>query len=68
MEREKLQQIDLRTRKLMAIHKAIHPRDDIDKLYVSRKEGRRGYASIENTVDASIRRFEDYIKKKAMKD
>ena len=45
------------------MHKALHPRDDIDKLYVSRKEEERGFASIENRVDASIRGREDYMKK-----
>ena len=48
-------------RKLMTMHKALHPRDDVDGLYVSRKEGGRGLASIEDTVDASIQRLEDYI-------
>ena len=38
------------------------PRDDIDRLYVSRKGG-RGFASIENCVDASMRALEDDIKK-----
>ena len=47
----------------MTMHKALHPRDDVDRLYVSRKEGRRGLASIEDTVDASIQRGEDYIEK-----
>ena len=45
------------------MHKALHPRDDVDKLYVSRKEGGRGHASIEDSVDASIQRLEDYIQK-----
>ena len=61
--REELKQMDQRTRKLMTMHKAIHPRDDVDRLYVSRKEGGRGLASIEDTVDASIQRLEDYIEK-----
>ena len=52
--REKLKQIDQRTRKLMSMHKALHPRDDVDRLYVSRKEGGRGLTSIEDSVDASI--------------
>ena len=43
------------------MHKALHPRDDVDRLYVSRKEGGRGLASIEDTVDASIQRLEDNI-------
>ena len=61
--REELKQIDQRTRKLMTMHKALHPRDDVDRLYVSREEGGRGLASIEDTVDASIQRLENYIEK-----
>ena len=61
--REELKQMDQRTRKLMTMHKALHPRDDVDRLYVSRKEGGRGLASVEDSVDASIQRLEDYIEK-----
>ena len=61
--RNELKQMDQRTRKPMTLHKALHPRDDVDKLYVSRKEGGRGLASIEDSVDASIQRLEDYIQK-----
>ena len=43
------------------MHKALHSRDDVDRLYVSRKEG--GLASIENSVDASIQQPKDYIQK-----
>ena len=38
------------------MHKALHPRDDVDRLCVSRKEGGRGFTSIEDSVDASIQR------------
>ena len=55
--------MDQRTRKLMTMHKALHPKDDADRLYVPRKEGGRGLASIENSVDTSIQRLEDYIEK-----
>ena len=51
------------TRKLMTMHKALHPRDDVDRLYVPRKEGGSGLASIEDGVDTSIQWFEDYIEK-----
>ena len=44
-------------------NKALHPRDYIDRLQVSRGEGGRELTSIENTVDASIRGPEVYIKK-----
>ena len=59
--REELKQMDQRTRKIMTLYKALHPRDDVDRLYVSRKEGGRGLASIVDTVDGSIQRLEDYI-------
>ena len=61
--RDELRQMERRTRKLMTMHEALHPRDDVDRLYVSRKEGGRGLASIEDSVDASIQRLEDYIEK-----
>ena len=35
--RDELKQMDQRTRKLMTMHKALHPRDDVDRLYVLRK-------------------------------
>ena len=61
--RDKLKQMDQRTRKRMTMQKALHPRDDVDRLYVSRKKGGRGLASIENSVDASIQQLENYIQK-----
>ena len=33
----------------------LRPRDDSDKLYMSRKEGERGLTSIEDSVNMSIR-------------
>ena len=48
------------TRKLM-MHKALHLSDDIDRLFVLRKEGGRGLASIEDCMGSSVRSFEDNI-------
>ena len=58
---EELKQMNQRTRKLMTMHKALHPRNDADGLYISRKEEGRGLTSIEESVDTSIQWFEDYI-------
>ena len=44
----------------MTMHKALHPRDDVDR----RKEERRRIASIGDSVDASIQRLKDYIEKR----
>ena len=54
--------MDYRMRKLMTMHKALHPRDDINRLDVSRKEGRQGLTSIEDNIDVSIR-LKDYVQK-----
>ena len=48
----------------MPMHKALHPRVDVDRLYVHRKEGGRGIASIEDSVDTFIQRLEDYREKR----
>ena len=45
------------------MHKVLHPRDDVDRLYVFRIDRGRGLTSIEDSVDASIQRLEDYIRK-----
>ena len=42
--------MDQRTRKLMTMHKASHPRDDVDRLYVSRKDGGRGLTSSKTSL------------------
>ena len=55
--------MDQRTRKLMTMHKALHPRDDVGRLSVPRKERGKGFASIEDSDDASIQRLEDDMQK-----
>ena len=64
--RNELQQMDQRTRRLMTMYKALHPRDDIDRLYVSRKKGGRELASIEDSVDTTTWRL--YKKSKKQTD
>ena len=46
------------------MQKTLYPRDDEDKLYVSRKGG-RGFAKIKDSFNPSIQPLEDYIKKTA---
>ena len=58
------EQMDQRIRKLMTIHEALHSRDDVEWLYMSRKTGRRELASIEDSVDASTQWLEDYKEKR----
>ena len=55
--------MDQRIKKLMTMYKALHNGDDVDRLYVSRKEGGRGLARIEDSIDTLIQQLEDYIEK-----
>ena len=66
--KDEFKQMDQKTRKLMTIHKALHPSDDVDRQYVSRKVGGGVLASIEDSVDVSIQRLEDYIEKNMKED
>ena len=50
------------------MHNALHPRDDVDRLYVSKKKGGREIASIQDSVDTSIQRLKDYFKKRVGSD
>ena len=45
------------------MHKALYPRDNVDRLYVSLNKQWRGHASIEDSFYASIEQLEDYIEK-----
>ena len=47
---DELKELDRKTRKLLTIHKGLHPKTDVDRLYVSRKEGGRGLMSCESTI------------------
>ena len=62
MDKGKTQKNGTNDKKLMIMLEALNLGDDINRLYVSRKGGRR-LASIANCVDASIQGFEKYSKK-----
>ena len=40
-----LQEVNRRTRKRITIYKGVHPRSDVDRLYVERSKGGRGLMS-----------------------
>ena len=42
--------MDQRTRKQMTMHKALYSRDEVDRLYVSRKEGGRGLQALKTAL------------------
>ena len=44
---EELQKVDRKTRKLLTIHGQHHPKADVDRLYVPRKQGGSGMMQLE---------------------
>ena len=45
----------------MTMHRALIPKSDVARIYLSRKEGRRGLISVEDTVKLAILRHERYV-------
>ena len=46
--------MDQRTRKLMILHKALYPKGDVDRLYVSRKEREEDLPALETVLTYQI--------------
>ena len=59
--KSELQGIDRKTRKLSTIYGALHPKSDVDRLYIPIKEGARGLISIEDCVEIAVRGLEVYV-------
>lgn len=63
-----IRKIDCQTRKLLTMYGALHPRSDINRLYVSRKEGGRGMQNIEDSYSIAIEGLNQYLKLKSNTD
>ena len=59
--KSELQAIDRKTRKLFTTYGALHPKSDLDRLYMPRKEGGRGLIPIEDCVELARRGLEVYV-------
>ena len=59
--KRELQAVVRKTRKLFTIYGALHPKSDVDRLYIPRKEGGRGLISIEDFVELAIRGLEWHV-------
>ena len=58
---DELKEIDRDTRKMMNMHRALHPRDSVARLYLPRKKGGRGLVAIEDCVQLAILGLENYV-------
>ena len=59
--KSELQAIDRKIRKLFTIYGALHPKSDVDRLYIPRKEGGRGLIFIGDCVELAIKGLEVYV-------
>jgi len=58
---EEIKKIDRKTRKMLTTYKMRHPKADIDRLYVKKKEGERGLVQIGVTYKAEIINIAVYL-------
>jgi len=56
-----LDDIDCKRRKLMTIHKGLHPKSDVHHLYLPRKSGGRGLLNIKQIVNVEKQALSHYI-------
>ena len=59
--KSELQATDRKIRKLFTIYGALHPKSDVDRVYILRKEGGRGLISTEHCVELAVRGLEVYV-------
>jgi hypothetical protein len=59
-----MQKLDRKTRKMLTIHGQHHPRADIDRFYVPRKEGGRGLMQVEGAYIAETLNLVEYAESK----
>ena len=54
--------MDRKTRKLLNMYQALHPRSNIDRIYLPSNEGGKGLLSLEDCVNAEKRSLGQYLK------
>jgi hypothetical protein len=61
---EEIKQIDRKTRKKLTMYEMHHPKADIDRLYVKRKEGGRALVQVEVACKTEIINIAEYLNTK----
>jgi hypothetical protein len=60
---EEIKKIDRKTRKMLTMYKMHHPKADIDRLLVKRKEGGRRLVQVEEVYKTEIINIAEYLNK-----
>ena len=56
------EELDRNTRKLLTMHKAFHPKSDVDRQYLPRNEGGKGLQSAQDTIEVAILGLDNYVR------
>ena len=56
-----MQAIDEKIRKFFTIYGGLHPKSDVGRLYIPRKDGERGLIAIADCVELAVRSLEMYL-------
>ena len=59
-----LKKIDSKTRKLLNMHKMLHPKADVERLYISGKDGGRGLIDVEAAFKSVTIGLNHYLRHK----
>ena len=60
--RNELQEMDKKTKQFMTMNKELHPKSDVARLYVSKKNGGGGHIGCENNVKSEENGLGWYVK------
>ena len=63
--KEEKQQLDRKTRKLLTMHGGLHPKSNVDRLHIPRKEGGRGLLNVEDVINLAVIGLERYVSSSA---
>ena len=58
---EELKSIDIKTRKLITMNWSRHPRGNVGRLYLARKEGGRGLISCEEVLNMEVQSLDKHL-------
>ena len=61
---EDVRRMVVKTRKILTMNGALHPRSNVDRIYLKRNEGGRGLLSIEECVKSEEKGLYEYINDK----
>jgi alkylhydroperoxidase/carboxymuconolactone decarboxylase family protein YurZ len=61
--KEDMNKLNRQTRKMLTMYGALHPRADVDRLYLPRRIGGRGLKDMAETIEKEVRSLTEYVHK-----